>query len=129
MPRQGVWEQRSPKRYDPPGSGLCCDAAGSIQARGIILRLSYPQSVWAQLDTTLWPVLIAATAAALLLMALLAIVLRRQWIGPIHELAEATDRMASGQWDARGRRGAEDLRFFSHRLNLAAEHAERQLRI
>ena len=96
--------------------------------QGIILRLSYPQSVWPQLDTTIWPVLIAATAAALLLMVLLSIVLRRQWIGPIRELAEATDRMASGQWDARVEaKGAEDLRFFSHRLNLAAEHAERQL--
>ena len=47
---------------------------------------------------------------------------------PIHALAEATDRMASGHWDARAiPRGADDLRFFSHRLNLAAEHAERQL--
>src|SRR5207248_11488196 len=76
----------------------------------------------------LWPLLVAATVAALLLMLLLGAILRRQWIGPIRALAQATDRMASGEWDARAEpRGAEDLRFFSQRLNLAAEHAERQL--
>src|SRR5205814_6107263 len=43
-------------------------------------------------------------------------------------LAATTDRMASGEWDSRAElRGADELRFFSHRLNLAAEHAERQL--
>jgi two-component system phosphate regulon sensor histidine kinase PhoR len=95
---------------------------------GLVLRLSYPERVWAKLQTPLWSILIAATASALLLMILLGSVLRRQWIGPIRALADATDRMASGQWSARVEPdGAEDLRFFSHRLNLAAAHAEQQL--
>src|SRR5437763_15923744 len=96
--------------------------------QGLVLRLSYPQRVWAKPTEQLWPILVAATAAALLVMLLLGAILRRQWIGPIRSLAQATDRMASGEWDARAEpRGAEDLRFFSQRLNLAAEHAERQL--
>src|SRR5581483_9430984 len=96
--------------------------------RGMILRLSYPQRVWAKLDAPLWPILLAATSVALLLMLILGITLRRQWIAPVRSLAATTDRMASGEWDARAElAGADELRFFSHRLNLAAEHAEQQL--
>jgi two-component system phosphate regulon sensor histidine kinase PhoR len=95
---------------------------------GIILRLSYPEHVWAKLNQPLWPIFVAATVAALLLMLIMGIVLRRKWIGPIQALARMTDRMASGEWSARATpAGADELRFFSHRLNLAAEHVERQL--
>ena len=98
--------------------------------QGVVLRLSYPQSVWAKLNVPIWPILVAATAGALILMVWLGMILRNQWIEPIHALAETTDQMASGQWDARRRvRGASELKFFSKRLNLAAEHAESQLAI
>jgi two-component system phosphate regulon sensor histidine kinase PhoR len=95
---------------------------------GVVLRLSYPQSVWAKLNVPVWPILVAATLGALILMIWLGLILRSQWIEPIHALAETTDQMASGQWDARAHvRGAAELQFFSQRLNLAAEHAEVQL--
>ncbi len=95
---------------------------------GVVLRLSYPQSAWAKLDGPPWPILLSATAAAVLLVTIMGLVLRRQWIAPVRALAQTTDRMARGHWDARAEpRGAEDLRIFSHRLNLAAEQAEQQL--
>jgi two-component system phosphate regulon sensor histidine kinase PhoR len=95
---------------------------------GVILRLSYPQSVWAKLTEPLWPIVVASAVAALLLMAWLGLILRRQWIEPVQALAATTDRLAAGHWDARAiPHGADDLKFLSERLNLAAEHAEQQL--
>ena len=94
---------------------------------GVVLRLSYPQSAWAKLDGPPWPILLSATAAAVLLVTIMGVVLRRQWIAPVRAGADDGSN-GTGHWDARAEpRSAEDLRIFSHRLNLAAEQAEQQL--
>jgi two-component system phosphate regulon sensor histidine kinase PhoR len=96
--------------------------------RGMMLRLSYPQSVWAAMATPAWMVLIPAILVAVLLLAWLAMILQRQWIAPVRELARAADEMAEGHWNVRVEpKGADDLRFFSRRLNLVAQHAEKQV--
>jgi two-component system phosphate regulon sensor histidine kinase PhoR len=95
---------------------------------GLVLRLSYPQSVWTAMATPAWMVLIPAILIAVVLLAWLATILQRQWIAPVRELASAADEMAEGHWNIRvDPRGAEDLRFFSRRLNLVAQHAEKQV--
>ncbi|MEO7158499.1 MAG: PAS domain-containing protein, partial [Vicinamibacterales bacterium] len=96
--------------------------------KGTILRLSYPQSAWTAMTTPAWMILIPAVAVAVLLLTWLAAILQRQWISPVRDLASAADEMAEGHWHVRVEpRGAEDLRFFSRRLNLVAQQAEKQV--
>jgi two-component system phosphate regulon sensor histidine kinase PhoR len=96
--------------------------------QGMVLRLSYPQSAWAAMATPAWMILIPAILVAVLLLAWLAMILQRQWIAPVRELASAADEMAEGRWNIRVEpKGADDLRFFSRRLNLVAQHAEKQV--
>ena len=95
---------------------------------GLVLRLSYPQHVWADIGPSAWAVVAAAVACALLVTALLWLILQRLWINPVRRLAAAAERMAAGQWEQRvDPDGAEDVRFFSAKLNLVASQAERQL--
>ncbi len=98
------------------------------QPNGRILRLSYPRHAWASLGTSIPAIVAGAIVAALLMVGLLAMLLQRQWIAPVRRLASAAERMAAGEWGQRVEpAGAEDLRFFSSRLNLVASHAQQQL--
>ncbi len=96
--------------------------------QGMVVRLSYPKHTWVKLGTPVWVVLAASGGLAVLVIGLFGLLLQRQWIGPVRELARAAERLAAGQWDVRvAERGADDIRFFSTRLNLVAAHAERQV--
>src|SRR5688500_12244106 len=95
---------------------------------GLVLRLSYPKHVWARIGTSAWVVVSGAVVPALLVTSLLWLLLQRQWITPVRRLAEAAERMAGGEWTQRvSPEGAEDVQFFSAKLNLVASQAERSL--
>ena len=95
---------------------------------GMVLRLSYPQHVWATIGTSAWAVVAGAVLCALLVTSLLWTLLQRQWITPVRRLAEAAERMAAGEWGQRvDPQGADDVQFFTAKLNHVASQAERQL--
>ena len=95
---------------------------------GLVLRLSYPQHVWARIGTSAWAVVTGAVLSALLVTTLLWLLLQRQWITPVRRLAAAAERMAAGEWGQRvAPEGADDVQFFSAKLNLVASQAERSL--
>jgi two-component system phosphate regulon sensor histidine kinase PhoR len=95
---------------------------------GPIVRLSYPEHVWTKLGVPISAIVLAATVSAALVMVLLALVLQRQWIGPVKALASAAEEMASGQWQTRVElAGAEAVRFLGARFNIMASHAQRQV--
>src|SRR5688500_1360557 len=95
---------------------------------GLVLRLSYPQHVWATIGTSAWAVVAGAVLCALLVTSLLWTLLQRQWITPVRRLAEAAERMAAGEWGQRvDPQGADDVQFFTAKLNHVASQAERQL--
>ena len=95
---------------------------------GLVLRLSYPQRQWARIGASAWVVVAGAVACALLVTCLLWMLLQRQWIAPVRRLAAAAERMAVGDWTQRVEPdGADDVRFFTAKLNQLARQAERQL--
>ena len=95
---------------------------------GLVVRLSYPRSAWQRFATPAWLVVGAGVASALLVVAWLAWLLQRQWVAPVHALWTAAARMAAGAWDTRvAPRGADELRFFSEKLNVVAAQAQQQL--
>jgi two-component system phosphate regulon sensor histidine kinase PhoR len=95
---------------------------------GLVLRLSYPQHVWARIGTSAWAVVAGAVLSALLVTTLLWLLLQRQWITPVRRLAAAAEKMAAGEWGQRVTpEGADDVQFFSAKLNLVASQAERSL--
>jgi two-component system phosphate regulon sensor histidine kinase PhoR len=95
---------------------------------GLVLRLSYPQHVWPQIGSSARAVVAGAVVCALLVTSLLWMMLQRQWITPVRRLAAAAERMAAGEWAQRVEpTGADDVRFFSAKLNHAAAQAEAQL--
>jgi two-component system phosphate regulon sensor histidine kinase PhoR len=95
---------------------------------GLVLRLSYPRHAWAHIGASAWVVVAGAVAAALLVTTLLWLMLLRQWINPVRRLAAAAERMAAGEWSQRvSPGGADDVQFFSEKLNLLASQAERSL--
>src|SRR5512132_3518575 len=86
---------------------------------GLVLRLSYPQHVWARIGTSAWAVVVGAVLAALLVTTLLWLLLLREWINPVRNLAASAERMAAGDWARRVTpEGADDVRLFSAKLNL-----------
>ena len=95
---------------------------------GLVLRLSYPQHQWARIGASAWMVVAGAVVCALLVTCLLWMLLQRQWIAPVRRLAAAAERMAVGDWTQRVEPdGADDVRFFTAKLNQLAGQAERQL--
>lgn len=95
---------------------------------GIIVRLSYPEHVWAKFGVPVWAIVLIATGAAGVIMALLTLSLQRQWITPVRELADAADKMAAGEWKTRVEPGGADaVHFLGTRFNIMASHAEKQV--
>jgi two-component system, OmpR family, phosphate regulon sensor histidine kinase PhoR len=95
---------------------------------GLVLRLSYPQHVWTRIGTSAGAVVGGAVLCALLVMSLLWLLLQRHWINPVRRLAAAAERMAAGQWAQRIEPdGADDVRFFTDKLNTVSSQAVRQL--
>jgi len=93
---------------------------------GVIVRLSYPERVWAHFGVPVWAIVVAGTVSAALIMAWLAWALQRQWVGPVRELADAADRMATGHWHTRVNPiGADAIQFLGNRFNVMAAHAEK----
>ena len=95
---------------------------------GLVVRLSYPKRAWQRFATPAWAVVGAGALCALLVMAWLAWLLQRQWVAPVQALWTAAARLAAGEWHTRVEpRGADELRFFSERLNVVAQQAQQQL--
>ena len=95
---------------------------------GLVLRLSYPQHVWARVGAGAWTVVAGAVLCALMVTTLLWLMLLREWINPVRNLAAAAERMAAGEWGRRVQaEGADDVRVFSTKLNQVAAQAERSL--
>lgn len=95
---------------------------------GVVVRASFPERSWNQLSVPGWQVVGGGVVAALLAVGLLSFILQRRWIGPTQDLVRTADLLAAGDWNARAQpRGAEQLQFFSTRLNLVASHAQQQL--
>ena len=93
---------------------------------GMVVRLSYPQHVWAKLGVPVWAIVLAATVSAAMLMSGLAWILQQRWIHPVQELASAADRMAAGQWQTRVEpAGADEVRFLGGQFNIMAAHARK----
>lgn len=95
---------------------------------GTILRLTYPERVWPQVSANIGLILLVGVLVAGLSLAVLSWMLHRKWVAPVREMAHAAERMAGGEWGARVEpRGADDLQFFSAKLNIVASQAQRQL--
>ncbi len=95
---------------------------------GVVVRLSYPRRLWLELGMPTWMVLLAGGISAAIAMGILSGLLQRQWIAPTRRLALAAGEMAAGNWHVRVEpEGADDIRYFSSRLNIAAAQAQRQL--
>jgi two-component system phosphate regulon sensor histidine kinase PhoR len=95
---------------------------------GWVLRVSHLRHVWADVGTPVWIILAASIVAAVFVVFALGRLLQQQWIGPTRDLARAAERMAAGEWQVRvDPAGADDLRFFSAKMNKVASHAQRQL--
>lgn len=98
------------------------------QPNGLVVRLSYPRRVWADVGLPLWSIVFATSAAAALAMGCLAWVLQKKWIGPVRALAQASERMSAGEWQTRVEpAGADDVRFLGGRFNVMATQAQKQL--
>jgi two-component system phosphate regulon sensor histidine kinase PhoR len=100
------------------------------QPRGWVVRVSHLRHAWVDVAASIWVILAASVAAAVLCVALFGRLVHRQWIGPTQDLARAAERLAAGEWGVRvDPAGADDLRSFSARLNRVATNAERQLAV
>jgi len=99
-----------------------------VRPDGMVVRVSYPRQRWATQEAPVWMVSAGGIVAVVLMVALLALILQRQWIRPTRELAGAAEQMAAGQWNARVRpNGADDVRFLATKMNTLASHAASQL--
>ncbi len=95
---------------------------------GLVARVCYVNTQWASLQTPLWAVTAGGLATTVAMLLLLAVILKRQWVGPTRDLAAAAERMAAGHWNARvDPRGSEDVRFLANKMNGLASNAENQL--
>ncbi len=98
------------------------------QPNGFVVRLSYPRGQWAGLNVPVWAIVGGGAIATLISVALLSFILNRQWIAPVRRLAMASEKLAAGDWATRVEpAGADDLRFFSARLNQVAINLQKQL--
>lgn len=98
------------------------------QPDGLVVRLSYPRSQWTALSVPLWAIIGGGGVATLVSVSLLGFILNRQWIAPVRHLAVASEKLAAGEWQTRVEpAGADDLRFFSSRLNQVARNLQNQL--
>ena len=117
-----------PSRSLREESVYVAELADPANPAGTVIRLSYPHRSWAKLGVSGWQVVGGGVVAALLAVGALWLILQRRWIGPTHTLVAAAERMAAGDWAARVEpRGADELQFFSTRMNLVASHAQQQL--
>ena len=99
-----------------------------VRPDGMVVRVSYPRQRWATQEAPVWMVSAGGIVAVVLMVAMLALILQRQWIRPTRELAGAAEQMAAGQWNARVRpNGADDVRFLATKMNTLASHAASQL--
>ncbi len=95
---------------------------------GYVVRLSYPRTQWATLNVPVWAIVGGGAIATLVSIAALSFILNRQWIAPVRRLAVASEKLAAGDWETRVEpAGADDLRFFSVRLNQVAQNLQKQL--
>jgi two-component system phosphate regulon sensor histidine kinase PhoR len=98
------------------------------QPDGMVVRLSYPRDQWAALNVPVWAIVGWGALATLVSIGLLSFILNRQWIAPVRRLAAASDRIAAGEWQTHVEpAGADDLRFFSSRLNQVARNLEKHM--
>ncbi|HVT90176.1 MAG TPA: ATP-binding protein [Tepidisphaeraceae bacterium] len=96
-------------------------------AQGMVVRLSYPQSLWPKVVPA-WGIVLGAIASALLLMAVLGWILQRQWIGPLGQLLDVVERIAGGEWQARVQpAGDHAVRVLGGHFNVMAAQAEKRL--
>ncbi len=104
------------------------DLVDPARPGGYVLRLSYPRSQWATLDVPVWAIVAGGAALTLISIAAFSFILNRQWIAPVRRLAVASEKLAAGDWQTRVEpAGADDLRFFSTRLNQVALNLQKQL--
>ena len=95
---------------------------------GTVVRVCYAHDRWASLQTPLWTVTITGAAVTAVMLALLGLILQKQWVTPTRAVSAAAARLASGHWDARVEpRGSDDVRHLATRLNHLAEQAGYQL--
>jgi two-component system phosphate regulon sensor histidine kinase PhoR len=95
---------------------------------GTVVRFSYPERSWPKFDIPVLPVLGGSVLATVLAVGGLWLILQRRWVGPTRGLVRTAERLAAGDWAARAdAEGADELQFFSTRLNLVALHTQQQL--
>jgi len=104
------------------------DLLDATKPDGFVVRLSYPRDQWAALNVPVWAIVGGGAIATIVSIALLSFFLNRQWIAPVRRLAMASEKLAAGDWQTRVEpAGADDLRFFSSRLNQVALNLQKQL--
>jgi two-component system phosphate regulon sensor histidine kinase PhoR len=95
---------------------------------GWVARVCDLRTPWASLQTPLWAIAGGGMVGTVVMVALLGMILQRQWIRPTRDLTSAAQRMAKGDWNARvDPYGAGDVRFLATKMNELAAQAENQL--
>jgi two-component system phosphate regulon sensor histidine kinase PhoR len=95
---------------------------------GLVARVCYTKTRWSSLQTPLWAVAAGGLGATVLMVALLGLILQRQWVRPTRDLTAAASKMATGEWNARvAPYGSGDVRFLAGKMNQLAAQAENQL--
>ena len=102
--------------------------AARVDPTGEVVRVCYVHDRWASLRTPLWAVTITGAVVTAVMVAALAAVLQRQWVGPTRAVSAVAGRLAAGQWDVRVEpRGSDEVRQLGTQINHLAVQAERQL--
>jgi two-component system, OmpR family, phosphate regulon sensor histidine kinase PhoR len=95
---------------------------------GLVARVCYTHTRWSSLQTPLWAVAAGGLGSTVMMVAVLAFILQRQWVRPTRDLTSAASKMAMGEWNARvDPYGAGDVRFLARKMNQLAAQAENQL--
>jgi two-component system phosphate regulon sensor histidine kinase PhoR len=95
---------------------------------GLVARVCYTNTRWTTLQTPLWAVAAGGLGTTVMMVAVLAFILQRQWVRPTRDLTSAAAKMAMGEWNARvDPYGSGDVRFLAGKMNQLAAQAENQL--
>ncbi len=102
--------------------------AMKVDPAGTVARVCYVHNAWASLQTPLWAVTITGAVVTAAMLAVLAGILQRQWVGPTRAVSAAAGRLAAGEWEVRvDLRGSGEVRQLGTQINNLAAQAEQQL--
>jgi two-component system phosphate regulon sensor histidine kinase PhoR len=102
--------------------------AARVDPAGTVARVCYVHNAWASLQTPLWAVTITGAVVTAVMLAVLSVILQRQWVSPTRAIYRAATRLAAGEWEVRvDPTGSDEVRQLGTQINHLAAQAEQQL--